>query len=154
MDACLHILLPYGLSSQYQDILKGRNITPVLYGLPRFRTASLLELSKLNSPPSNQSLPALGSIPQSHQVTRKRKPSYAHRTEENMGFQRNIRNINMGPATAKEKRGRAKRKPQISVHKVPKAGPKISPSTRVGASQQLPITLDSDDDVPTSSSQR
>ncbi|KAI4910271.1 hypothetical protein J4E90_007704 [Alternaria incomplexa] len=60
----------------------------------------------------------------------------------------------MGPATGKEKRGRAKRKPQISVRKLPKAGSKFSPGFRVGASQDLPITLDSDDDAPTSTPQR
>ncbi|CAN9386515.1 unnamed protein product [Alternaria alternata] len=65
-----------------------------------------------------------------------------------MGFQRNTKKINMGLATGKEKRGRAKRKPQISVRKISQAGSKSEPSIRVGASQDLPITLDSDDDAP------
>ncbi|OAG19395.1 hypothetical protein CC77DRAFT_1095888 [Alternaria alternata] len=65
-----------------------------------------------------------------------------------MRFQRNTKKINMGLATGKEKRGRAKRKPQISVRKISQAGSKSEPSIRVGASQDLPITLDSDDDAP------
>lgn len=66
-----------------------------------------------------------------------------------MGFQRNIKKINMGPATGKEKRGRVKRKPQISVRKAPKSDSKPIPGIRMGASQESPITLDSDDDAPT-----
>ncbi|KAG9195202.1 hypothetical protein G6011_00322 [Alternaria panax] len=60
----------------------------------------------------------------------------------------------MGPAIGKEKRGRARRKSQMSVRKIPKAGSKVEPSTRVGASQELPITLDSDDDASASSPSR
>ncbi|CAN9455810.1 unnamed protein product [Alternaria alternata] len=55
-----------------------------------------------------------------------------------MGFQR----------STKKKRGRAKRTPRISVRKISQAGSKNEPSIRVGASQDLPITLDSDDDAP------
>ncbi|KAI4948495.1 hypothetical protein J4E91_005919 [Alternaria rosae] len=55
----------------------------------------------------------------------------------------------MGPATGKEKRGRVKRKPQISVRKEPKSGSMSIPGIRMGTSQELPITLDSDDDAPT-----
>ncbi|KAB2105043.1 hypothetical protein AG0111_0g6587 [Alternaria gaisen] len=65
-----------------------------------------------------------------------------------MGFQRNTKKINMGLARGKEKRGRAKRKPQISVRKISQTGSKSESSIRVGASQDLPITLDSDDDAP------
>ncbi|CAN9387609.1 unnamed protein product [Alternaria alternata] len=99
-------------------------------GPPRFHTASLLELSKLN-----------------HLVTQ-RKLKSACQQQNSMGFQRNTKKINMGLATGKEKRGRAKRKPQISVRKISQAGSKSEPSIRVGASQDLPITLDSDDDAP------
>jgi len=154
MDTCSSILLPYGLSSQYQHILGERKDTSVRCGPPQYRTATLLEISRLNPFDPHQSLPSLGRTPNPRQTIRQRKPEYSSQKEDNMGFQRNIKKINMGPATGKEKRGRAKRKPQISVRKLPKAGSKFSPGYRVGASQDLPITLDSDDDAPTSTPQR
>ena len=127
---------------------------PVRCGLPQYRTATLLEISRLSPFDPHQSLPSLGRTTNPRQPIRQRNPDYPRQKEHNMGFQRNIKKINMGPATGKEKRGRAKRKPQISVRKLPKAGSKFSPGFRVGASQDLPITLDSDDDAPTSTPQR
>ncbi|KAH8632251.1 hypothetical protein IG631_13934 [Alternaria alternata] len=99
-------------------------------GPPRFYTASLLELSKLD-----------------HLVTQ-RKLKTAGQQQNSMGFQRNTKKINMGLVIGKEKRSRAKRKPQISVRKISQAGSKSEPTIRVGASQDSPITLDSDDDAP------
>jgi len=155
MDTCFPILLPYGLSSQYQDILRGRKDTPVRFGLPQYRTATLLEISRaLNPFDPHQFLPTLGRTGNPRQPIRQHKPDYPRQKEGNMGFQRNIKKIDMDPATGKEKRGRAKRKPQISVRKLLKAGSEYSPGFRVGASQELPITLDSDDDAPTSNPQR
>jgi len=153
MDSFFPILLPYGLSSQYQDILRGSKDTSVRCGLPQYRTATLLEVSRLNPFDPHQSLPSVGRTPNPRQAIRQRKPDYSRQKEDNMGFQRNIKEINMGPATGKEKRGRAKQKPQISVRKLHKAASKFSPGFRVGASQDLPITLDSDDDAPTSTPQ-
>jgi hypothetical protein len=144
----LHTLLPYGLSSQYQDFLAGDKDKTIRCGLPRFHIASLLELSKFNSFHSRQSLPALDSTTQPHQNTTQRKPSSTLPAKDTMGFQRNIKKINMGPATGKEKRGRAKRKPRISVRTAPKPGSKGNPGARTGASQEFLIALDSDDDAP------
>jgi len=127
---------------------------PVRCGLPQYRTATLLEISRLSPFDPHQSLPSLRRTPNPRQIFRQRKLDCSRQKEDNMGFQRNIRKINMGPATGKEKRGRAKRKLQISVRKLPKAGSKFSPGFRVGASQDSPITLDSDDDAPTNTPQR
>ncbi|KAH9871041.1 hypothetical protein J1614_006615 [Plenodomus biglobosus] len=77
-----------------------------------------------------------------------------------MGSVRNVRRINIGPATGKEKRGRASRPkpaPQNSVHKISKqpADPSKKPSkanktqragTRMGASEDMPIHIPSDDE--------
>lgn len=130
MHTSSYILLPYGLNSQYQSYLTGDDNSRTQCGPPRFHTASLLELSKLN-----------------HLVTQ-RKLKSACQQQNSMGFQRNTKKVNMGLATGREKRGRAKRKPQISVRKISQAGSKSEPSIRVSASQDLPITLDSDDDAP------
>jgi hypothetical protein len=154
MDTCLHTLLPYGLSSQYRDFVAGRKDTRVQCGPPLFRIASLLELSKPNPFGSHKSPPASSAVTQRQQRTRKRKFESFQHNHKDMGFQRNIRKINMGPATGKEKRGRVRRKPQVSFHKVSKTGSKYDPGTRVGTSQELPITLDSDDDALASSPPR
>jgi hypothetical protein len=125
-----YILLPYGLNSQYQSYHTGDDDLRTQCGPPRFYTASLLELSKLD-----------------HLVTQ-RKLKTAGQQQNSMDFQRSTKKINMGPVIGTEKRGRAKRKSQISVRKISQAGSKSEPSIRVGASQDLPITLDSDDDAP------
>jgi hypothetical protein len=125
-----YILLPYGLNSQYQSYLTGDDDLRTQCGPPRFYTASLLELSKLD-----------------HLVTQK-KLKTAGRQQNSMGFQRSTKKINVGPVIGKEKRSRAKRKPKISVRKISQAGSKSEPTIRVGASQDLPITFDSDDDAP------
>ncbi|RMZ71884.1 hypothetical protein GMOD_00009235 [Pyrenophora seminiperda CCB06] len=74
-----------------------------------------------------------------------------------MGFQRNIRRINMGPATGKEKRGRRSRSkaavlaselPKISESRSKTKASDVASDTREGASQSTPITLDSDDSEP------
>ncbi|RYO69594.1 hypothetical protein AA0113_g3980 [Alternaria arborescens] len=130
MHTSSYILLPYGLNSQYQSYLTGDDDLRTQCGPPRFYTASLLELSKLD-----------------HLVTQK-KLKTAGRQQNSMGFQRSTKKINVGPVIGKEKRSRAKRKPKISVRKISQAGSKSEPTIRVGASQDLPITLDSDDDAP------
>jgi hypothetical protein len=120
MHTSSYILLPYGLNSQYQSYLTGGDDLRIQCGPPRFYTASLLELSKLV------------------RLVTQRKLKTAGQQQNRMGFQR----------STKKKRGRAKRTPRISVRKISQAGSKNEPSIRVGASQDLPITLDSDDDAP------
>jgi hypothetical protein len=76
------------------------------------------------------------------------------RKQAKMGFQRNLRRINMGPAQGKEKRGRPRKKPHppapaptpaVMKRKSGKSVNTVDLGARVGASKQLPITVDSDD---------
>ncbi|CAN9349416.1 unnamed protein product [Alternaria alternata] len=120
MHTSSYILLPYGLNSQYQSYLTGDDDSRIQCGPPRFYTASLLERSKID------------------RLVTQRKIKTAGQQQNSMGFQR----------STKKKRGRAKRTPRISVRKISQAGSKNEPSIRVGASQDLSITLDSDDDAP------
>jgi hypothetical protein len=113
-----------------------------------------LELSKLNFLNTYESLLTLESVAEHHQDNRQRRLGSAHQQEDNMGFQHDIRKTNMGLETGMEKRGRARLKSRISVRNVPKAVSKDNPGNRVGASQHMPITLDSDDDAPPSTTQR
>jgi len=53
----------------------------------------------------------------------------------------------MGTAMGREKRGRAMRKPQTPAREAHKNSSRIEPNTQLGASQKMPITLDSDDDA-------
>jgi hypothetical protein len=72
-----------------------------------------------------------------------------------MGFQRNLRRINMGPAQGKERRGRPRKKPHppapaptpaVMKRKSGKGIKTVGLGARVGASKQLPIIVDSHDD--------
>lgn len=123
------------------------------HGPPTFRNASLLELVARNhkgpSPPTPRF--ALTDRPIAKKNSRINKES-----KSEMGFQRTLRRINMGPATGKEKRGRLRKKPKqsISSSKIPLVpsrherersfSPNISPYVRIGASKTVLITLDSD----------
>jgi hypothetical protein len=150
MDSCSRILLPYGLSSHYQNFLiRGKGMASPC-APPRFRIASLRELSTLNSSNTFTLPPSSTSIARVERSALKAKIKSA-RTQNMVAFGRNIKKINMGPATGKEKRGRPRKKAQPPVPETPKRRiarhPKsVGPGTRVGAAQHIPITLDSDDD--------
>jgi hypothetical protein len=116
---------------------------------PRFRIATLRELSTLN-PTHNYSLPP-ASTSISRCVRRALKENVKIAKHNMVAFGRNIRKINMGPATGKERRGRPRKKAQPPTPETPKRKiarhPKfVGSGTRVGAAQHIPITLDSDED--------
>ena len=152
MDDRLRVLLPYGLSSYYKNLCTKGKAAQRLHGPPVFRIASLEDLSTVE--PSY-------TFPLRHAILNT-GPQLASESENNMGFQRNMRRINMGPASGKEKRGRRHRsQATISVSKVPrfskhgsKTGRKQAKASKVdsaaqqGTSRSVPITLDSDDDEP------
>jgi hypothetical protein len=147
MDDCTVILLPYGLSSQYQDFqIRGKGVASACRP-QHFRIASLHELS--TTIPLHAHRPCLTSTTKTLKDNLK-----AARRQAKMGYQRNIRKSNMATAKGKEIRGRPRNKPQPPTPPTPrttkrkpaKATKPADPQTRVGASQQLPITLDSDDD--------
>jgi len=152
MEDHLRVLLPYGLSSYYRSLRTKGKAAQRLHGPPVFRIASLEDLSTVEP---------LDTFPPRHAILNT-APRITPESEDNMGFQRNMRRINMGPASGKEKRGRRHRsQATVSVSKVPKSskhgsktGRKQAKASRVdlaahqGTSRSVPITLDSDDDEP------
>jgi hypothetical protein len=110
MDDCSFILLPYGLSNHYKNFWAGGKGIPMPCRPSCFRTATIQELSTLHPFSAPKASPTPTSIARNERRALKERLGTA-RKQTKMGFQRNLRRINMGPAQGKEKRGRLRKKP-------------------------------------------
>ncbi|KAF2848715.1 hypothetical protein T440DRAFT_152220 [Plenodomus tracheiphilus IPT5] len=153
------VRLPYGLSCAHQNSRFGGKGVAMPWGQQtRQPISTLKELSRLPvTMTTDTTVTPLFScqIPSRHH-TKDRQGILRHK----MGFVRNVRRINMGPATRKEKRSRTPKSipsPHISVRKKNKqrAEPQVQPikarktmrpRTQMGASEDMPINIVSDDD--------
>jgi hypothetical protein len=150
MDDWVHILLPYGLSGHYHFFCTGGKGMILPCAPPRFRIATLREVSTLNSSHPYSLPPASTSIARYERRALREKVKSA-RKQNMVAFGRNVKKINMGPATGKEKRGRPRKKtqppaPATTKGKIARHPKSVGSGTRVGAAQHIPITLDNDDD--------
>ncbi|KAI8941660.1 hypothetical protein NX059_002872 [Plenodomus lindquistii] len=160
MDDWTSARLPYGLSSAHRNLRTGGKGVAIPFGQQtRQQISTLKELSQLPI-----ATPAIKNVPSLRPSQPSSKHHKKHRREadqDTMGYVRNVRKINMGAASGKEKRGRTPKSapaPQSSVRKKNKQNTESSkqsrptskalePGTRMGAAADMPIEIMSDDEV-------
>lgn len=154
----LPILLPYGLSSEYQNFQTGGKIPTKQHGPLHFQSSSIFDLAADSYSPV-RGLPRLTASVAS--VARERPCRISKNTKSDLGFQRN-----KAPPWCKEKLGHPSKRlgPSIPVPKALKDSPvprhethttaDVSPGIHLGTSYNSPIKIDSDSDEPVAASRQ
>lgn len=157
MAAWAPAVLPYGLSSLHRKIQQGGQGTA---GPPGEKLRLHISPYKASIAPSTEDKRTTLALSPTRNYLQARKQYLQDLRQNKMVYVRNVRLINLGPAVGKEKRGRrlrSKQTPQsIATHssvfstrtkRAPRRGPKPpSPSTRLGATADVPIKIDNDEE--------
>ncbi|KAF1850582.1 uncharacterized protein K460DRAFT_412269 [Cucurbitaria berberidis CBS 394.84] len=172
MEAYWPIQLPYGLSQNHRHARTEGKAVALPYGdHMRWQIPSLgwLSTAAVTSPSSPSPLAFPTPTPTPTPITRSffqgRSRHLRTNPKDNMAYSRNLWTINLRPGTAKERRDRTPKtkvvsKPTVSKPKTPTIGTKRKAAkvakswgpgtqlgaTQLGATQHMPITIDSDDE--------